>query len=647
MLCNGASATSDRCIGSTGLFPTLFIIYCNLIIITASISIPALGDPVAKEESSTYATIEESPVGEWRTINGSGNNQANSDWGSAGDELERITPADFADNISAMANTDFSNPREISNVICMESEQIDDSRGLSSINALWGEFLRNDIQLTSHQNSQHEGGMEEAHITIPVNDEIMNPTGATNAGIKYIRTEFITGTGSGENNPRQYANEVSSWIDGSSIYGHSVASQDWLRTGEGGRMKVTDWQGSDMIPAFDYDGFVSTWDGSRTHANLQFSLGDGRNLDHIGISSLHLLFLLEHNRLADAFEKRNPDWSDEQLFQQARKLVSAQIQVITYSEYLPSIGIDLPTYSTYDENVNPQISNEFFLLVETSVESQRTDGWLRLNSSRVEIPEGNLDLSQGYWSSDYLLQGGVEPLIRGAAYETQRENDQLISPSLRNLMSGAMWGGWMDDCAMDIQRGRDRGLTDYNSVRESLGLERHANWSNLTSDVQLQGLLASVYADIDHMDAIVGVLAEPRLPNSSFGESQYQLAFNQYSSLRDGDRYWYANDPDLVSLLPELNGTRLADIILRNSEIESIQCDVFYAESNPDNYDCHLSNIEVSEPSVVGSKLDSNLIAFVGVVVVVILIAVPSLVAKRNKESERDSTGHRTEEEEE
>ncbi|HJL59537.1 MAG TPA: peroxidase family protein [Candidatus Thalassarchaeaceae archaeon] len=647
MDCNVSSAKLRHYRRTNITFSTLFSIYCSMIIFTVSISIPAIGEPVVKEESSTFFSIDESPVDQWQTVNGSGNNLAHSDWGSAGDELKRISSVNFTDNISTMANTDFSNPREISNTICTETEQINDTRGLSSINAFWGEFVRNDIQLTSHQNSQHEGGMEESHILIPVDDEIMNPTHATDAKIKYIRTEFIAGTGTDDNNPREYANEVSSWIDGSSIYGHSVASQDVLRTGEGGLMKVTDWQGHDMIPAFDYEGFVPTWDGSRTHANLQFVLGDGRNLDHIGISSLHLLFLLEHNRLADAFQKRNPDWSDEQLFQKARKLVIAQIQVITYSEYLPSLGIDLPTYSGYDETVNPQISNEFFLLVATSVESQRTDGWLRLNASRAEISEGNLDLNQGYWSSDYLLEAGVEPLMRGAAYEIQRENDLHLAPSLRNLMSGAMWGGWMDDCAMDIQRGRDRGLTDYNSIRESLGLGLYDNWSNLTSDVELQEQLASVYADINHMDAVVGVLAEPRLPNSSFGESQYQLAFDQYSSLRDGDRHWYANDPELVSLISELNQTRLADIILRNSEVESIQCNVFYAESNSDKYDCHLSNMEVNDPSVVASQLEYNIMTVVGVSVIVILIAVPLLVTKRNQELETDSAGHQTQEEEE
>ena len=100
-----------------------------------------------------------------------------------------------------------------------------------------------------------------------------------------------------------------------------------------------------MIPAYDSNVFVSNWDGSESHYNqIQFSLADDRNGENIGVSTLHLLFLREHNRLADAIEERNPDWSDEQIFQRARKLVIAQIQVITYSEYLPSLGINLPEY---------------------------------------------------------------------------------------------------------------------------------------------------------------------------------------------------------------------------------------------------------------------------------------------------------------
>ena len=60
------------------------------------------------------------------------------------------------------------------------------------------------------------------------------------------------------------------------------------------------------------------------------------------------MFRLEHNRLADQIAEQHPDWGDEEIFQLARKLVAAQIQAITYEEFLPSLGITLDAYAGYD-----------------------------------------------------------------------------------------------------------------------------------------------------------------------------------------------------------------------------------------------------------------------------------------------------------
>ena len=612
------------------IFHQMLIFYFCTVLATLSFSGSVIGVPVSKEESSTFQIEGENIPQEWRTLNGSGNNLANSIWGSTGDEMPNVSQLNFSDNFSSIAHSEFPNPRAISNILCNESEIKYDSNGLSSINSLWSEFLRNDILLTPHQDSLHEGGMEEAHISIPVDDEIMNPSGSDSAQIRYIRTEFIEGTGVDESNPRLFPNQASAWIDASSIYGQNEVTNNWVRSGDGGRVIITDWQGSDMIPAFDSNGFVSDWDGTSSHINIQFGVADNRNLENIGLSSIHLLFLREHNRLADAIQERNPDWTDEDIYQRARKLVIAQIQVITYSEYLPSIGIILPDYVGYNSSINPQVSNEYFLLVAPSFSNQRNDGWLLLNDSRVGISGSPLELEQGYWNMDPILDDGIAPLIRGASYESQRENDLAMVPNLRNLLSGkSSWPGWMDICAMDIQRGRDRGLTDYNSLRDDLGLNRHSNWSNMTNDENINSKLSEVFSDINHLDAIIGVLSEPRHDNSIFGETQHLLAFNQYTMLRDADRYWYANDPELEPLLSELNDTRLSDIILRNTEIESIQCDVFLAENNNENFDCELSNIEMGTP--INDTQDPTLRTIIGGFLVVSVIAI--IVLRKDSDS--------------
>ena len=597
------------------------------LLLSVSLSLPSAATPVAKEESSVFASEDEIAPQQYRNNDGSGNNLANSDWGATNSQINRLTQQSFNDSISEMSHPEYENPRIVSNQVCIESIATPNSLGLSNMNVLWSEFINNDMQLTSHQDSSHEGGMEEAHITIPIDDEIMNPGGVEDSRIKYLRTEFISDTGSEEGNPREYPNEVSSWLDGSSIYSPNVELQYYLRSGEGGRLKVTDIDGWDMVPGSTTE-YVESVSGD--DPNLNFFTGDSRNLEHIGLTSLQVLFIREHNRLADGLSVRNTDWNDEQIFQRTKKLVQAEIQAITYNEYLPSIGIVLNDYSGYNSSINPQLSNEYILLAAFATGSQMSDGWLQFDEGLNESTSGHLDLRDGFWTTSSLIEaGGIDSTIRGAAYDTQREMDLSVIPSLRNLMSGAMWGGWMDDCAMDIQRGRDRGITDYNSLREGLGLDRVTNWGGISSDIDSQQKLAAAYSDVDSIDAYIGVMAEDRLESSIYGETQMMLVLDQFQRIRNGDRFWYENDAELNSLTSEFNSLSLSDVILRNSEIESIQCDVFFAQSNTSSFQCHLANSEVAQIPVGVEEGLTVISTYVGAVIVLILIAIIALPSRK------------------
>lgn len=99
--------------------------------------------------------------------------------------------------------------------------------------------------------------------------------------------------------------------------------------------------------------------------------GDGRTNQIISLITLHIVFAREHNRIASILAKLNPSASDEWLYQETRRIVIAEIQHITYSEFLPAlIGPQqvkrfrlIPRqkgYSNeYNIDVNPAITNEF------------------------------------------------------------------------------------------------------------------------------------------------------------------------------------------------------------------------------------------------------------------------------------------------
>ncbi len=85
---------------------------------------------------------------------------------------------------------------------------------------------------------------------------------------------------------------------------------------------------------------------------------------------------------------------------------------------------------------------------------------------------GHLLLRESYFHPERVAQeGGIEPIIRGMTKMAAQKVDTLIIDELRNVLFPVGRGNGLDLAAMNLQRGRDHGLPDYNSVRKSLGLK--------------------------------------------------------------------------------------------------------------------------------------------------------------------------------
>jgi hypothetical protein len=94
--------------------------------------------------------------------------------------------------------------------------------------------------------------------------------------------------------------------------------------------------------------------------------------------------------------------------------------------------------------------------------------------------------------------------------------------------------------------------------------------------------LKALYGSVDRLDAFVGMVSERHIPGTEFGELQYAMWKRQFEALRDGDRYFFANDPSLESIR-QLFGIdyrkSLRDVILLNTELQprDLQRNVFRA----------------------------------------------------------------------
>src|SRR5262245_66600522 len=97
-------------------------------------------------------------------------------------------------------------------------------------------------------------------------------------------------------------------------------------------------------------------DAHRVPDDQLFAAGDVRANENIELTSLHTLFVREHNRLAGRIAAANPGMSDEDIYQRARAIVGAEIQVITYNQWIPTLlGPNaLPAYPGYNPNLRSE-----------------------------------------------------------------------------------------------------------------------------------------------------------------------------------------------------------------------------------------------------------------------------------------------------
>jgi hypothetical protein len=502
----------------------------------------------------------------YRTIDGTDNNPLDPTLGQAKGQLLRTVESDYSDDISSLAGESRPSPREISNEIFSQAESKPNESGFSDFLWIWGQFLDHDItlSLTSELES------EEAPIPVPADDLLFDPTGSGTATIDFSRSEFDPLTGTDADNPRQQLNDITAYIDASNVYGSDSERAAALRADDG-RMKVSD---GDLMP-FNVDGLPNAMGTSDTF----FLGGDERANENVVLSSMHTLFLREHNRLVTEFEEANPGWDAETLYQEARRIVEAEMQAITYNEFLPKlIGEDaLNAYDGYDMNVNPEIANIFSTAAYRLGHTMLSSTVHRTDEDGSENEFGDLSLKDAFFRPDRLIdEGGIDGLLRGAGTSEAESLDHQIVDDVRNFLFGPPGSDGLDLASLNIQRGRDHGLDDYNGARQAYGLDPVTTFAEITSDVGLQTKLQDLFGTVDDIDVFVGALAEDAVPGSMVGELFHVALVDQFTRLRDGDSYWYESrlsDAEIAMI----NDTTLSDIIERNSGVETMQDDVFMA----------------------------------------------------------------------
>ena len=503
---------------------------------------------------------------EFRNIDGSENNERDSELGAANTQLARWCPTEYADGASAMAGAGRPSPRQVSNVVVAQIESVPNRNGASDFLWQWGQFLDHDIDLTDAADPR-----EPEPIAVPTGDRFFDPTSTGTEVIPFNRSLYDKATG--DVDPRQQMNEITHWVDASNVYGSEDERAATLRTNDGtGKLLVSE---GNLLP-FNEEGLANAGGDS---SDL-FLAGDVRANEQVALTAVHTLFVREHNRLADKIAERDPRLSGDQIYERARQIVGAQMQVITYEEFLPTLlgAGALTPYNGYNPNVDASVSNLFSGAVFRLGHSMLSGTLLRLDANGNEIAAGHLPLRNAFFAPSSIIdEGGIEPLLRGLALQTCQQIDVQVVDDVRNFLFGPPGAGGFDLASLNMQRGRDHGLPDYNTVRVAMGLQPKSSFAEVTSDSIVQERLASVYGSVDEIDVWLGGLAEDPVNGGLVGELVFTVVKLQFERLRDGDRFWYERLPD--DLLRDVADIRLSDIIRRNTNIANeIPDNVFRAQ---------------------------------------------------------------------
>jgi len=631
-----------------------------------------------------------------RALDGAGNNVAHPDWGQVGKPYLRVTPAVYADGVGAPVPGPPT--RYISNRIFADySQNLFSENGVTQWGFVWG-------QLVDHTIGLREGGGERAPIAFSTSDPLetfRNDFGA----IDFSRSPAAPGTGVA-GLAREQINTVSSLIDAWAIYGGTDQRLEWLREGpvngdlsDNGAKLVLDPGG--LLPRRSSRGNTATAPVMELQGALgafpqkAMVAGDVRANENIALTATQTLFAREHNRIVDALPV---GLSQELKFQIARRIVSAEEQYITYSEFLPSLGVRLPAYRGYDPTVNPTLTNEFAVvgyrahsMIHGEIEPSAPAGTYTaaeleaFEDDGIEVEEDDdvtelaIPLNLAFGNPDLLARVGVGPVLNALSAESEYRNDEMIDNQLRSVLfqvprpgipnpAVCLDGLPLPDCysgvsdlgALDIERGRDHGMPSYNRLRQAYGLAPNPSFTAITGEdtdqfpddplidpvhpiddpdildlVALRDLtgrtialdsplanvtavtgvrrttlaarLRAIYGNVGAVDAFTGMVAEKHVPGTEFGELQLAIWKQQFQALRDGDRFYYANDP-AVTLIEREYGISprrsLARIIEDNTEID-VPDDVFKITDAP-VYDLHDGGIGATVSATLSLTLGAS-----------------------------------------
>ena len=523
-------------------------------------------------------------VTHFRTADGTWNNLANPKEGAAFTRFMRnvdVRAIHAADEEELLT----PNPREISRIFLTRQGEMKEVPFLNMLAASW-------IQFQNHDWINHGEVLPTDVIGIPLaeDDPARRLHWQTRMFVGKTQADPTWMAGK-EETPLTFINEVTHWWDGSQIYGSDKVTQDRLRCGVDGKLRLNTDGTLPLDPkGIEETGFVRNW--------------------WVGLTMLHTLFAREHNAICDMLKAAYPQWDDNRLFNVARLINAAVMAKIHSVEWTPAIlpnpaldaGLNANWYGLLtnlfhsskhrktlaDINVrNPEMGgvvgnpierhNQPYGLTEEFVEVYRLHSLLpeKLKIRHIGqddiINEVPFPETRQAGSARITSQTPLADLFY--SFGNQHPGQLVLNNFPHFMQEMSMPGNPLFDLgAVDILRARERGVPRYNEFRRQLGLNPIHAFEDLTDDLETVKKLKEVYGerpeDVEKLDLLIGTLGEGHRPMGfGFGETMFQIFILNATRRLQADRFYtdcYNEEVYSKEGLQWIDATDFKTVILRH-----------------------------------------------------------------------------------
>ena len=252
----------------------------------------------------------------FRTLTGHCNNLRNPNLGQSLTIFARLLPPAYDDGISSprtvsVSGSQLPNPRSISTLIHPDISNLHTRYSMMVMQ--YAQFLDHDLTMTPIHKGFHESipscrscdSPRTVHsecnpFPVPPRDHYYPELNVT-SGERLCFPSMRSLPGQQTLGPREQLNQNTAFVDASQIYGENSCVSKNLR-GFIGRLNSTihPIRGKELLPQ------TPVHPECKSPSGYCFAAGDGRASEQPGLTSIHTIFMREHNRIVEGLRGVNP-----------------------------------------------------------------------------------------------------------------------------------------------------------------------------------------------------------------------------------------------------------------------------------------------------------------------------------------------------